>query len=116
MPSFYSIADAMIVTLSKNDLISKTLPGKVQSYMAAGKPIIAAADGETQILVHEARCGYTCNSEDYVALSECFANFKKDRYARQLGENARQYYLSHFSKEVFISRLVEVLSNENFDD
>lgn len=42
MEIFYQMADAMIVTLKKDDIISMTLPGKVQSYMAASKPIIGA--------------------------------------------------------------------------
>lgn len=41
---FYKMADAMIVTLKKDDIISMTLPGKVQSYMAARKPIIGSSD------------------------------------------------------------------------
>ena len=44
MQQFYQIADAMLVTLKKDDIISMTLPGKVQSYMAARKPIIGAID------------------------------------------------------------------------
>lgn len=44
MKGFYKKADAMLVTLKKDDVISMTLPGKVQSYMAAGKPIIGAID------------------------------------------------------------------------
>lgn len=44
METFYQMADAMIVTLKKDDIISMTLPGKVQSYMAASKPIIGAID------------------------------------------------------------------------
>ena len=35
MPRFYAMADAMLVTLTPNKLVSLTLPAKVQSYMAA---------------------------------------------------------------------------------
>ena len=48
MPQFYEMADAFLVTLKANKAISFTLPNKVQSYMAAGKPIIGSIDGETQ--------------------------------------------------------------------
>lgn len=44
MKSFYELADAMLITLKKDEIINMTLPGKVQSYMAAGKPIIGAID------------------------------------------------------------------------
>ena len=53
MPPFYAMADAFLVTLKSNKIISYTLPGKVQSYMAAGKAIIGAIDGETQLVINE---------------------------------------------------------------
>ena len=37
MPGFYAAADALVVTLQSNKLIEYTLPGKVQTYMAARK-------------------------------------------------------------------------------
>jgi glycosyltransferase involved in cell wall biosynthesis len=39
MPQFYNMADAMLITLKADKIISYTLPGKLQSYMAAGKPV-----------------------------------------------------------------------------
>ena len=51
MPSFYAKADAMLVTLVDDATLSLTLPGKVQSYMAAGKAVIGAINGETARLV-----------------------------------------------------------------
>ena len=45
MPKFYAKADAMLVTLQADPVLSLTLPGKVQSYMAVGKPIIGAING-----------------------------------------------------------------------
>ena len=69
MPKFYSMADAMLGTLTGNPLLSLTLPGKVQSYMAAGKAIIGAIDGETKTIVEEAQSGFTCESGDSKALA-----------------------------------------------
>ena len=57
MAKYYSMADAMLVTMKDSPIISYTLPGKVQTYMAAGKPIIGAINGETQALIKEAECG-----------------------------------------------------------
>ena len=36
MPAYYRMADAMLVTLKDDPVLSLTLPGKVQTYMAAG--------------------------------------------------------------------------------
>ena len=44
-PLEYNIGDAMLVTLEDKPYANMTIPGKVQSYMAAGKPIIGAING-----------------------------------------------------------------------
>ena len=45
MPGLYKIADAMLVTLEDKPYANVTIPGKAQSYMAVGKPIIGAING-----------------------------------------------------------------------
>lgn len=64
MPILYEKADAMLVTLASDPVLSLTLPGKVQSYMAVGKPIIGAIDGETMAIIKEAKCGFCGEAED----------------------------------------------------
>jgi len=51
MPAFYELADAFLITMKAHKEISYTLPNKVQSYMAAGKPILGAIDGETRLVI-----------------------------------------------------------------
>ena len=107
MPHFYAMASAMLVTLSKNDIISKTLPGKVQSYMCAGKPILASIDGETQTILDEANCGMYCNSEDFASLAKIMVEFK-NKNQNELSNNSRNYYINNFSKELFFERLEKI--------
>lgn len=111
MPKFYSMADAMLVTLSKNDVISKTLPGKVQSYMAAGKPIIAAIDGECQEILTESKCGFVCDSEDYESLSRLFIEFKTSNI-EELKENSLNYFKENFTKDIFFDNLIKIINGE----
>ena len=49
MPSLYKIADVMLVTLEDKPYANMTIPGKVQSYMAVGKPIIGAINSSYTI-------------------------------------------------------------------
>ena len=105
MPKYYSLADAMIVTLSKEEIISKTLPGKVQSYMCFGKPIIAAIDGETPMILDEAKCGLYTNSENYLGLAKLFKEFKNIN-REELAENSKNYYNKNFKKEIFFTNLL----------
>jgi glycosyltransferase involved in cell wall biosynthesis len=113
MPDFYSIADAFLVTLKANKEISYTLPNKVQSYMAAGKPIIGAIDGETRLVIEEAGCGLCCEAEDYMALAEIVRDYALNIESHNtMGENARKYYQEHFDKKVFMKSLIDFMCFE----
>jgi len=108
MPKYYAMADAMLVTMQKDPVLSFTLPGKVQTYMAAGKPILGAIDGETPLIVADAKCGISSEAGSAEALVKCVRRFiEMDR--KQLGQNARTYYDQHFEKQTFIDRLEKIL-------
>ena len=109
MPSFYSKADAMLVTLCASSLISETLPGKVQTYMAAGKAIIGAINGETRDVINEAGCGYCSASGDAEALAANVRLFCAEKDRARYSENAYKYYLEHFEKSRTLSSLEEHL-------
>jgi glycosyltransferase involved in cell wall biosynthesis len=105
MPRFYTLADAMLVTLKDNITLSYTLPGKVQSYMAAGKPILASINGETRRVIEEAGCGLCCNAEDHLKLAEMIMKFSKYDSKVEMGQRSKDYYFENYSKEKFISKL-----------
>lgn len=110
MPRFYGMADAMLVTLSDDETISYTLPGKVQSYMAAGKPVLAAANGEIAYLIKEAECGLCAKAEDYKELSELAEKLKSMDY-QAMGNASRSYYDEHFSKSKHVDRIEDLIVN-----
>lgn len=106
MPQFYAKADAMLVTLAKDPVLSLTLPGKVQSYMAVGKPIIGAIDGETKEVVEEAQCGFCGKADDTDELAENIRKFIKEGTDRTgMGLNARKYYEENFTEKLFMDKL-----------
>lgn len=105
MPLFYEKADAMLITLSADPVLSLTLPGKVQSYMAVGKPIIGAIDGETRAIIEDAECGFCGKAEDADELARNIRRFVDDSMRKKMGWNARKYYEEHFEKSKFIDRL-----------
>lgn len=109
MPELYASADAMLVTLAAGPVISLTLPGKVQSYMAAGKPIIGAADGEINYQINTAQCGYCGGAEDAQALADNILRFVGDTDRRGMGLRARAYYEANFREELFMEKLVRCL-------
>ena len=56
MPEFYALADALLVSMRDDPLVSDTLPGKVQTYMAAGKPVLGSIGGEAAYVIEQAGC------------------------------------------------------------
>lgn len=111
MPKFYNMADAFLVTLKANEFISYTLPNKVQSYMAASKPIIGAINGETQVVINESESGLCCDAEDFKALAVNVKLFEKEKKKRKTyGLNAKKYYEENFSKKIYFYRLYNALS------
>jgi glycosyltransferase involved in cell wall biosynthesis len=111
MPKYYAMADAMLVTMQKDPVLSLTLPGKVQTYMAAGKPIIGAIDGETLLVIADAECGICGNAENPEELAENVRKFI-DMDKKEMGINAKSYYDEHFEKTMFIDRLEKALYNK----
>lgn len=111
MPKYYAMADAMLLTLTSDPFISMTLPGKAQTYMAVGKPIIAAADGEIPNVLKAASCGYCAKAEDAEGLAQAVRDFLSCEDRQQLGQNAREYYLNHFTRDMFMDRLERELLN-----
>lgn len=109
MPEFYAMADAMLVTLTADPFISLTLPGKVQTYMAAGKPILAAADGEIPNVIRRSGCGFCVGAGDAQGLAAATEQFLACEDKEKLGENARQYYMNHFTRTMFMNHLERVL-------
>lgn len=67
---YYKKADVCVLTLDGSTHIGDTLPGKLQTYMAAGKPVIAAANGATKEIIEESRCGICTPAGDDRALGE----------------------------------------------
>ena len=105
MPSFYSRADAMLVTLAADPVLSLTLPGKVQSYMAVGKPIIGVIDGETKEVIEAAHCGFCGKAENVDELVENVKAFIRSDRRKEMGQNARKYYEENFEEKLFMDKL-----------
>ena len=105
MPQYYAKADAMLVTMKKDPIISLTLPGKVQTYMAAGKAIIGAIDGEAKEVIDISRCGLCGKADDATELAENIKRFIQSKERAIMGQNARKYYEENFEKNLFMDKL-----------
>lgn len=116
MPEFYEMADAMLLTLKDKSTSAYTLPGKTQSYMAAGRAIIAAANGETADVIAASGSGVCVPAEDAQALANAICEMiSQPEKMPECGENGRRYYRDVFSKEAFFEKLTEELTQTSAD-
>ena len=69
MPSFFKHADDLLVSLKDEPIISMTIPGRLQSYFAAGIPVVAMLNGEGAEVVKISRSGLTCPAGDHHGLA-----------------------------------------------
>lgn len=109
MPAYYAASDAMLVTFAESPMGEYTLPRKVQSYLAAGKPVLAALSGETERVIREGKCGMCCDFEDADGLARIAQAYAALPNKNELGINARSYYEEHFSKARFFDCLEKTL-------
>lgn len=108
IPRYTGIADALVGGLVKSDLLEATLPAKVTSYIAAGRPMVMYLDGEGRDLINkQAKSGYAGPAEDANALAE---NIKKvyklsGKERAEMGKQARAYHFKHLERSVIYNKL-----------
>lgn len=107
MPEFFVGADALLVSLKAEPIFALTVPGKVQSYLAAGKPILAMLDGEGARVIAEAGAGKVCPAGDAAALARCVEELAAaPAYERaRMAEAGRVYAEREFAREALIDQL-----------
>ncbi|WP_033152140.1 glycosyltransferase family 4 protein [Pseudobutyrivibrio ruminis] len=107
VPALLATGDAAFISFADDELFAKTIPAKLQSYMACAMPIIASARGETARIINEADCGMCSDIGDAEELAVSIVAMSKlspERLA-QLGENSRNYNKSHFDKKTLMDEM-----------
>lgn len=113
MPYYYSQADVLLVSLKNTLLFSITIPSKVQTYLASGKPILASLNGEGANIISEWKAGYICPASDPHKLAKEIESMSKlsKLELEQMGKNSLNCYKSEFEREKLISQLESDLTN-----
>lgn len=114
MPKYYDAADALLVTLGNDELFKITVPAKVQSYMASGKPILGAISGEGKDVIEDSNCGLACEAEDYKELAQLAQQMYEMNIEekKMLGENGIRYFKENFDREILLKKINALLTNE----
>ena len=107
MPDYFAAAGALLVTLRADPVFALTVPSKIQSYLACGKPIIAALNGEGASIITKSEAGVSCAAEDPDKLATAVLTLYEMSEAQRLtmGVNARAYFESNFERDMLLDRL-----------
>jgi glycosyltransferase involved in cell wall biosynthesis len=113
MPAILAQAQALLLTLKDEPAMALTVPSKLQTYFAAGRPVIAAVGGEGARLVLEAQAGIACAPGDADALAAAIRKLHAlpaDERQR-MGAAGRRYHAEHFSPQMLTPKLVAHLQS-----
>jgi len=107
MPRYFAHADVLLATLRREPIFAYTIPSKIQAYIACGKPVIAALEGEGGRNIREAGAGWVVPPENPQALAD--AVIAASRLARSelssMGERGEAWFRVHFERDKLLSRL-----------
>lgn len=111
IPSFYAHADALLVSLKRDPVFSMTIPGKVQSCLMAGIPLLGMLDGEGAAVIRDAQAGVLCNASDGAGLAKAVLALAAMPLLerKQLGLNGKKYALQEFGRTRLMDRLDALL-------
>ena len=104
MAELFKTADLMVVCFGDGKVAEMTLPHKVQTYFAAGKPVLAAAEGETKDVIEKSGAGFICRELSYIGLAQTvkavYEELKENPSALvKKSENAYDFYADNFTKD-----------------
>ena len=110
MSSFYHLADALLLPLGEDPLFEITLPGKTQSYLFAGRPIVGFLSGEGADVLRRSNSAFVCDAGDVEGLAEQIVKFcdADPSELEELGRSAKQYAVDNFLPERVMSTLISV--------
>ncbi len=109
---YVHFADCAYLSFTNNNLFNMTLPAKLQTYLACGAPILAAAGGESAELIRSAQCGIAVPPEldELVKAVRQMAALQPEK-RRSLAENGQAYYRSHFTMDALVDQLLEMMTD-----
>jgi glycosyltransferase involved in cell wall biosynthesis len=112
LPRLLASAHVGVATQRDLPLLADALSTKVLEYMAAARPVVAAASGWTAEVVRRAGAGIVCPPEDPAALAAAIAEVGGDAdRARAMGLSGRRYVEANLTRTIAIERLADALAS-----
>lgn len=110
LPGILALCDAAFLSFMDTALFEKTIPAKLQSYMACGMPVLASAKGETRRIIEEAECGICCGLGDAAGCADAVRRLMAADL-KAMGTNSRLYFEQHFDKKKLMDEMEQYIRN-----
>jgi glycosyltransferase involved in cell wall biosynthesis len=107
MPAFFAIADALLMTLRDERIFSLTIPSRLQTYLACGRPILGAVSGEAADILATSGAGLAASPSDPESLAAkalAMAQMSREQLGT-LGKAALDYQQREFDRDRWLDRL-----------
>ena len=113
IPGYSNYADCMYLSLKDSDIFKKTVPAKLQTYMALGKPILAVLAGEGASVIKQANCGYVNENNNFSEFSQIVLKMSKlsEEDLNKMGNNSLNYYNRNFKSSLRKKEFFKLLNN-----
>lgn len=118
MPSFFALADILLVHLRKDSLFAITVPGKTISYLASARPILCVVQGDAANIVCDARAGVSCEPENPLALAQAVRYLYElpEERRQAMGQAGRKTFLEGYTREGLVARYENLFQSIAQDD
>ncbi len=112
MPKLYAQADVLLVHLRDDPLFRITIPHKVYSYMASGKPVLVAAEGDVAETVTKENAGIACRPGDARVLAEAVRMlYRMSEGERQrMGTNGQRAVRDHYNRRQVVQQMEQMMA------
>jgi len=113
LPSMYGTADLCLIPLRRG-FTNDSVPCKLFTIMAAGKPAVAAVDlgSDTWQLLERARCGLCVEPEAPKSIADAILYyFRNPTAASEAGGNARRFVEAQFDPAVLADNYLEAFAH-----
>lgn len=105
--------DVLVVSLADSPLLRATMPSKVQSFLAHGRPILVHGAGDVADVVLSSGAGATARPGYAKELHSAVLELVQADVAarREMGRRARERYFEEFDRSVGVSRLLSMMND-----
>ncbi|HUR41111.1 MAG TPA: glycosyltransferase family 4 protein [Verrucomicrobiae bacterium] len=111
MPALFARASALLVSLADHDILALTIPSKIPTYLAAGRPVIASLNGEGARVIAESGAGVCSPASDADALAAAVEDLSRrpSDDLDAMGRRGREYFQRHFEPRHLTDQLLRHL-------